>query len=549
MKSDADNLREFARSGDETAFREIVERHAPMVHGVAWRQTQDRSLAEDVTQTVFAILARKAAAISHQELAGWLHRAAFIETRNASRKESRRHKALAELTSSMSDEPANEPAWRDVRPHLDELLGRLSAEDRQLVVMRYFEQLSYREISATTGRTEEASRKQMQRALDRLSGLLKGRKVAASGTALATILAAQTLCSPTASAAVIAAGALKAAPAIAGSVSFTHSLYLMTTQTIIKTSVVALVIAAAPMAVLWNQNNELKHEIAQLKTHPGSSGAHDEPGAMAVSLNETPQASRPERPDRPAPTEAKEKEKEPGIMDAFSSLLKSDSLTTILESEAKKNSLREFNRLTARLNLTEEQQKSLRDFFDRRNQVTGEMLKEVKDSGLLERSMSGEKELNAEDKAMIERLAAKEEKDLDVDALLDSILTPEQKTQQVQAKEEQRTEAARASAQQTIDDVGNHVELSTEQKDQLFDAIAQKRLSEDSKPKASDDTLNLRDMLEKSDDAASGDDDVLSQVLTPAQMAALTKNRAEEAAQMEEMLKSLIPAAPKKGHK
>jgi Spy/CpxP family protein refolding chaperone len=447
----------------------------------------------------------------------------------------------------MSDDPANEPAWRDVRPHLDELLSRLSAEDRQLVVMRYFEQLSYREISATTGRTEEASRKQMQRALDRLSGLLKGRRVAASGTALATILAAQTLCSPAASAAVIAAGALKAAPAIAGSVSFTHSLYLMTTQTIIKTSVVAFVIAAAPMAVLWNQNNELKHEIAQLKAHPSLSGAHDEPGAMAVSLNETPQANRPERPDRPAPTAAKEKE--PGIMDAFSSLLKSDSLTTILASEAKKNSLREFNRLTARLNLTEEQQKSLRDFFDRRNQVTSEMLKEVKDSGLLERSMSGEKELNAEDKAMIERLAAKEEKDLDVDALLDSILTPEQKIQQVQAKEEQRTEAARASAQQTIDDVGNHVDLSTEQKDQLFDAIAQKRLSEDEKPKASDDTLNIRDMLEKSDDAASGDDDVLSQVLTPAQMAALTKNRAEEAAQMEEMLKSLIPAAPKKGHK
>lgn len=548
MKSDTDNLREFARSGDETAFREIVERHAPMVHGVAWRHCQDRGLAEDVTQTVFAILARKAASITHQELAGWLHRAAFIETRNASRKESRRHKALAQLTSSMSDESSSEPAWRDIRPHLDELISRLPAEDRQLVVMRYFEQLSYREISVTTGRTEEASRKQMQRALDRLGGLLKRRGVMAPGTALATILAAQTLCSPPASAALIATSALKAAPAVTGSAAFTHSLYLMTTQTIIKTSAVALVIAAAPMAMLWNQNNELKHEITQLKIHPASV-AHDESGTMTVSMSETPPATRPERPDRPAPTAAKEKAAEPGIMDAFANLLKSDSLTTILESESKKESLREFSRLTTRLNLTEEQQKTLRDFFDRKNQASSEVLKEVKSSGLLERSLNGQKELSEEDKAMVERLASKTEKDLNIDTVLDSILTPEQKVQQVQAKAEQRTEAARASAQQTIDDVGNHVDLNTEQKDRLFDAIAQKRLSEDQKPTPASDTLNLRDMLEQSGNEAAGDDDILSQVLTPEQMALLTKNRAEEAAQMEEMLKSLMPATPKKHDK
>jgi len=90
MNTDAELLTRFASTGDEAAFRGIVERHAPMVRGVAWRRTQDRAVTDEITQTVFTILARKAASLRHSELAGWLHRTAFMETRNICRKEERR---------------------------------------------------------------------------------------------------------------------------------------------------------------------------------------------------------------------------------------------------------------------------------------------------------------------------------------------------------------------------------------------------------------------------------------------------------------------------
>src|SRR5262245_39764276 len=101
MNTDAELLSRFASTGDETAFCGIVERHAPMVRGVAWRRTQDRALTDEITQTVFSILARKAGALRHGELAGWLHRTAFMETRNVCRKENRRGEVLRELSQNI----------------------------------------------------------------------------------------------------------------------------------------------------------------------------------------------------------------------------------------------------------------------------------------------------------------------------------------------------------------------------------------------------------------------------------------------------------------
>ena len=86
MESDAALLERFARAGDEDAFGQMVERHAPMMRGVVLRATGDAALADEVTQTVFAILARTAGALGHEAVAGWLHRTPLRQARNASRK-------------------------------------------------------------------------------------------------------------------------------------------------------------------------------------------------------------------------------------------------------------------------------------------------------------------------------------------------------------------------------------------------------------------------------------------------------------------------------
>jgi len=84
MNDDSALLRRYAREGAENAFAEIVRRHVNFVYSAALRQVNgDAHLAADVTQLVFADLARKADLVAaHRVVAGWL----FTSTRYAAAK-------------------------------------------------------------------------------------------------------------------------------------------------------------------------------------------------------------------------------------------------------------------------------------------------------------------------------------------------------------------------------------------------------------------------------------------------------------------------------
>src|SRR5262245_20109859 len=119
---DRELLREFAESRSETAFAEMVRRHLNWVYSAAWRQVNDAQLAEEVAQSVFVLLARKAGSLNSKVvLSGWLFRTTRFVASRALRAEVRRKRREQEtyaMNPSTTDE--TDAVWERLAPHLDE---------------------------------------------------------------------------------------------------------------------------------------------------------------------------------------------------------------------------------------------------------------------------------------------------------------------------------------------------------------------------------------------------------------------------------------------
>lgn len=222
MNDDAELLRRYFEEDANDAFAELVRRHVNLVYSVALRQLNgDAHLASDATQLVFTDLARKAGSlVGHRVLAGWLFTSTRFATAKLVRGERRRQarEQEAHLMQQLShDDSAAQLDWRQVRPVLDDVIGELNDHDREAILLRFFEGRDYTSVGAKLNLADNTARMRVDRALEKLRGLLEQRGVKSTSAALAVALANQAVvAAPVGLAATVTGVALTSGVAIAG---------------------------------------------------------------------------------------------------------------------------------------------------------------------------------------------------------------------------------------------------------------------------------------------------------------------------------------------
>ena len=183
-------LRHYAKENSQEAFAALTTRYLNLVYSVCLREVHDPDLAQDVTQTVFLLLAHTAPTFrSKTALPGWLFRTARFAAQNARTREQRRRRYEEKAVQEMQqNEDMGDPAWVEIEPLLNQSLAALREGERQGVLLRYFQGLSFAETGAALGLSEEAARKRVTRSLEKMRRFLASEGVIIPVAALTLLL-------------------------------------------------------------------------------------------------------------------------------------------------------------------------------------------------------------------------------------------------------------------------------------------------------------------------------------------------------------------------
>jgi len=217
-EDDSALLRQFAENHSDEAFAELVARHVNLVYSVALRRAGHPQNAEEITQAVFIILAKKAAGLRHERaLSSWLFQTTRLTAINFARSEiRRRHREEEAQMQTMLNESGGE-VWPKIAPLLDDAVAALREKERRAIVLRFYEGRSLREVGLALGASEEAAKKRVGRALEKLRQFFAKRGVDSTTTAIAenisanSILVAPATLAKTATTAALAKGATASA--------------------------------------------------------------------------------------------------------------------------------------------------------------------------------------------------------------------------------------------------------------------------------------------------------------------------------------------------
>lgn len=258
-------LREYALRNSEPAFATLVARHIDLVYSAALRHLGHHHRAEEITQAVFVILARRARSLGPGTvLPGWLFQTTRLTAANYLRTEIRRARREQEAYMQSNPDENSSDVWQQMAPMLNDVIAGLGEKDRNAIVLRFLKGKEYKEVAAALGGTEEAAQMRVSRALEKLRKLFARRGVVLTTAGLSSVITSHvTQAAPIGFAASVAATAVQDTALTAATLTLVKGTLKVMAWTKVKFAIGASVVAL--LAYQYHQNSAQARQLASAR--------------------------------------------------------------------------------------------------------------------------------------------------------------------------------------------------------------------------------------------------------------------------------------------
>ncbi len=177
-------LQHFVQTGDPEAFSQIVHRHAGLVYGASLRILEDTTRAADVAQETFLQLLRDAGKITGS-VPSWLHKVATRKAIDTLRSENRRKRRE---TKYAADKPLETTRWEDMSIYVDEGMGELDDQTREILIQHFFQGKTATDIAGQMEISQPTVSRRIDSGVTQLRQGLRSRGILVAAGVLGSLL-------------------------------------------------------------------------------------------------------------------------------------------------------------------------------------------------------------------------------------------------------------------------------------------------------------------------------------------------------------------------
>ena len=163
------------KSGDEDCFSQLVDMYSSRCYGYFYRLTGDRSLSDDLLSELFVKLVQKIGSYRGGMFESWLFRIASNIFNDHLRGKQRQAKVLDVRTRQFEEDQPIEPKLSedDSIDKLQRHLNKIDADTRELIMLRFYSELTLREIAEMRSEPIGTTLSKLHRALKRLRRMME----------------------------------------------------------------------------------------------------------------------------------------------------------------------------------------------------------------------------------------------------------------------------------------------------------------------------------------------------------------------------------------